>query len=205
MIAAKPAIRAIMVDVDGVLIAHPDPAGWSVHLERDLGIVPADLQRRFFALHWKDVIHGRARLHDRLAAVLAQMAPHVASEKLVDYWFANDANVDRGLLDELGLLRGRGVEVHLATVQEHERARYLWDGLGFREHFDGIHYSAALGCSKPDPAFFSRIEERTGFAPDELLLIDDVAANVEAARAAGWRAEQWTRDSTLRALLSGKA
>ena len=196
-------IRAIMVDVDGVLITNRDPAGWSAQLERDLGIAPADLQRRFFAVHWGDIIHGRARLHERLAAVLVELAPHVASEELVDYWFANDANVDRDLIEALRSLRGRGLQTHLATVQEHERAYYLWNDLRLREHFDGIHYSADLGCSKPDCAFFTRIEERTGFAPGELFLIDDMIANVEAARAAGWRAEQWTRGSSLPVLLSG--
>jgi FMN phosphatase YigB (HAD superfamily) len=30
----------------------------------------------------------------------------------------------------------------------------LRDTLRLREHFDDIHYAAALGCSKPDAAFF---------------------------------------------------
>jgi putative hydrolase of the HAD superfamily len=195
-------IKAIMVDVDGVLITHPDPSGWSVHLERDLGIAAADLQRHFFAVHWDDVVHGRAGLNERLAPVLARIAPHLECKALVDYWFANDAHVDRGLLEILRSLRGRGLAIHLATVQEHERAHYLWNDLGFREHFDGIHYSAALGCSKPDSAFFKRIEARTGFAPSEIFFIDDKIAYVEAARAVGWRAEQWNGDAALRALLS---
>jgi len=196
-------IKAIMVDVDGVLIVHPDPSGWSVRLEQDLGIAAADLQRHFFAVHWDDVVHGRARLHERLALVLADMAPHLESKTLVDYWFAQDAHVDRGLLEELRSLRGRGFETHLATVQEHERALYLWDTLRLREHFDGIHYAAALGCSKPDAAFFKAIEARTGFAPSEIFFIDDKIANVEGARAAGWRAERWNGDVRLDALLSG--
>jgi hypothetical protein len=42
-------LKAIMVDVDGVLITHPDPGGWSANLENDLGIPPALLHDRFFA------------------------------------------------------------------------------------------------------------------------------------------------------------
>ena len=36
-----------MLDVDGVLVVHPDPGGWSARLEQDLGIDPAvlDAQR----------------------------------------------------------------------------------------------------------------------------------------------------------------
>ena len=159
-----------MVDVDGVLIVHPDPSGWSVRLEQDLGIAAADLQRHFFAVHWDDVVHGRARLHDRLALVLADIAPHIESETLVDYWFAQDANFDRGLLEELRILRGRGFETHLATVQEHERANYLWDTLRLCEHFDGIHYAAAMGCSKPDIGFFKADRGPDRFCPERDFL-----------------------------------
>ena len=31
------AVKVLMVDVDGVILVHPDAKGWSVHLERDLG------------------------------------------------------------------------------------------------------------------------------------------------------------------------
>jgi HAD superfamily hydrolase (TIGR01509 family) len=37
--------------------------------------------------------------------------------------------------------------------------------------------------------------------PDEIVLVDDAAANVEAARTAGWRAHLWTGETRLRALL----
>ena len=59
---------AIMLDVDGVLITHPDGAGWTADLERDTGVSAADLQRVFFTPHWEDVVHGRAPLRERLGA-----------------------------------------------------------------------------------------------------------------------------------------
>jgi putative hydrolase of the HAD superfamily len=60
-----------------------------------------------------------------------------------------------------------------------------------------MHYSADLGVSKPDPVFFRRIAERVQRAPDDLLLIDDSLANVEAARTVGWSAIRWTADKQL--------
>ena len=67
-------IKAIMVDVDGVLKVHPDTRGWSANLERDLGVPVADLRMAFFEPHWNDVSHGRAALRDRLAPVLRCIA-----------------------------------------------------------------------------------------------------------------------------------
>jgi putative hydrolase of the HAD superfamily len=196
-------IKAIMVDVDGVLIVHPDERGWSADLERDLGIRPAKLQEAFFRRHWDDVTHGRATLRERLAPVLQDISPHVSCEELIDYWFANDGHVNDALLAELASVRAGGIEVHLATVQEHERARYLWEELDFRSSFDGLHYAAELGCSKPAASFYRSIEARTGFRPQDLFLIDDLIANVEAAVLSGWAAALWTGKATLRSLLPG--
>jgi putative hydrolase of the HAD superfamily len=194
-------IKAIMVDVDGVLLVHPDPAGWQVHLERDLGVCPEKLQRQFFQKHWSDVVCGHADLRQRLAPVLAEMVPNVTCDQLLEYWFKNDAHVNSALLNDLQLLRERSIELHLATIQEHERARFLWENLSFQSHFDGMHYSASLGSAKPDIAFFKEIEGRTGFRSDEIFFIDDKVANVEGAKQAGWTAALWTPATRLQDLL----
>jgi putative hydrolase of the HAD superfamily len=197
-------IKAIMVDVDGVLIVHPDERGWSANLERDLGIPPSKLQAAFFEPHWEDVIHDRASLRERLAPVLQCIAPHMTCDALIDYWFRNDAHMNHALLAELASIRAAGTEVHLATAQDHERARYLWEELDFRGKFDGLHYAAALGCSKPAASFYRSIEARTGFRPRDLFLIDDRIANVEAATTCGWAAALWTGKDTLRSLVPGR-
>src|ERR1700754_3295564 len=193
-------VRALMLDVDGVLIT-PRPGGWAVDMERDLGLSRAALADHFFAVHWDDVVMGRAGLHERLAPVLAKIAPHLTSERLAAYWFEKDALLDGQLLDDLAQVRAHGVALHLATVQEHLRADYIWTQLGFRERFDAMHYAAELGCGNPDPAFFARVGERTGLAPAEMLLIDDKLENVEAARAAGWGGLHWTGERRLADLL----
>ena len=195
-----PPLKALMLDVDGVLI-KPRPGGWAADLEGDLGISRAALAEHFFAVHWDDVVMGRAGLYERLAPVLAKIAPHLTSQRLAAYWFEKDAVLDQRLLDDLAELRARGLALHLATVQEHLRADYIWSSLGFRERFDAMHYAADLGCGKPDPAFFAKVAERTGFAPAEMLLIDDKAENVEAARAAGWGGLLWTGEHPLADLL----
>lgn len=193
--------KAIMVDVDGVLITHPDPRGWSANLQRDLGISAAQLQSAFFDVHWEDVVHGRAALRERLRPVLAELSPSVTVDDLLDYWFGNDAHINHALLSELGECRSGGFEVHLATVQEHERADYLWNRLDLRRRFDGIHYAAALGAAKPAPAFYRQVELATGLTGDAIFFIDDKLANVAAARACGWAAEVWTGEQTLRMLM----
>ena len=190
-----------MVDVDGVILIPPAPHGWSTHLERDLGLAPTVLQEAFFKPHFADIVAGRAGLRERLEPVLASIAPQLTAERLIGYWFEHDFHPDEDLLAALAQVRAGGFPVSLATVQEHERARYLWETRALNQRFDALHYSAELGAVKPQPEFYAVIEARTGLTAGELAFIDDKAVNVEAARERGWRAEVWTGEQTLDELL----
>ena len=196
-------MKALMVDVDGVIVVHPDPAGWSTNLKRDLGLAIELLQEKFFAPNFHDIVHGRAALRERLAPVLADIAPHLTCDQLCAYWFENDSHLDHDLLDQLAAFRARGYALHLATVQEHERAAYLWNEMGLKDRFDAIHYAADLGHAKPADGFYAAIEARTGYAPGELFFIDDKVANVQAAQARGWKAALWTGRERLADLMAG--
>jgi putative hydrolase of the HAD superfamily len=193
--------KIIMVDVDGVVITHPDERGWSANLERDLGISPNMLQQLFFEPHWDDIVRGRASLRDRLTSVLPRLSVTATCDDLIDYWFSNDAHIDDRLIAELQSLRHDGIEVHLATVQEHERANYIWERLDFQSKFDGMHYAAALGCCKPEEAFYRLVEAAVGARGDAIFFIDDRFANVAGARACGWTAALWTGEETLAQLM----
>lgn len=119
----RPAV--LMVDVDDVAVRPANSLDWSAHIERDLGIPAAALQSRFFQIHWDDVIHGRVDHRERLEVVLAEIAPQVSCKQIISYWFQDDAELDARLLAQLAAIRARGVALHLATVQEHERAANL--------------------------------------------------------------------------------
>ena len=119
------------------------------------------------------------------------------------YWFEKDGNLDHALLENLASVRAGGLKLYLATVQEHWRAYYLWNALGLSEYFDGCFHSARVGAAKPDPAYFDAVAKEVALLPEDLLLVDDSARNVDAARDAGWRAELWvTGESRLDEVLA---
>ncbi|MBN8934699.1 MAG: HAD-IA family hydrolase, partial [Rhizobium pusense] len=118
------------------------------------------------------------------------------------YWFENDARLNTQLLDELHPPRAAGKRVYLATNQEHVRAAHLVEVLGLGSYCDGVYYSAALASRKPDQAFFEKAAALSGFPPSQVLLVDDTAANIDAARACGWNAIQWHERSSLSAALA---
>ena len=58
--------------------------------------------------------------------------------------------------------------------------------------------SGAVGVNKPDPRIFEHLVERFEIDPAAALFIDDSQANVEAARAFGLSAIQFTDARALR-------
>ncbi|MFJ6327566.1 MULTISPECIES: HAD-IA family hydrolase [unclassified Rhizobium] len=192
-------MKVLMVDVDGVLVHGRPSDGLPLftHLERDLGLPLDVLRQAFFEPYWRDIVTGRDALEPRLSEVLGEIARHLPAKTLIDYWFENDSRLDHGLLEDLAALRAKGTKMFLATNQEHMRAAYLMETLQLSQRFDGIFYSAALGHQKPADAFFQLATERVGFAANEIGFIDDVEANIEAARQFGWKAMRWASGSRL--------
>jgi FMN phosphatase YigB (HAD superfamily) len=46
------------------------------------------------------------------------------------------------------------------------------------------------------------VEKRVGLTPEDMFLIDDSVANVDAALEVGWRAALWTSSARLTDLIS---
>jgi putative hydrolase of the HAD superfamily len=53
--------------------------------------------------------------------------------------------------------------------------------------FHAFYLSHELGLEKPDLISYQAVAEREGYSPENIIFVDDTLANVEAARAAGWR------------------
>lgn len=191
-------VKALMVDVDGVLVdGRPeDGLHWNTSVEEDFGFTSDTLHQQFFAPYWEPIVLGRAGLMEHLTMALQKIAPHVSPAKFVSYWFERDSRLVAPLLTALAVARSSGVRVYLATNQEHLRATYLMETLGLVEHVDGIFYSARLGAKKPDPEFFARVQAAVGLSGEEMLLIDDTRENIEAALNAGWLGLHWTKHSS---------
>lgn len=176
-----PAVRAVLWDADGVLQHQPD--GWRPMLD-DVG-GPGFAEAVFAAEG--PALRGEARLRDTLAEVLRRYPDaDVGVEDLLGLW-------ERAVLDEdamaiVGEVRAAGVLAVLATNQQDHRRVWMRDTLGVDRHFDTVFYSCEMGVVKPDPAYFHRIVGDLGLPAASVGFVDDLAANVEAARSVGLRA-----------------
>jgi HAD superfamily hydrolase (TIGR01509 family) len=85
----------------------------------------------------------------------------------------------------------------------------------YADHLEAAHacfaafevraWSGRIGMAKPDHQLFDHVREALGVAPADALFIDDHAGNVEAARACGWQAIQFTGAAQCKRQLQARA
>lgn len=200
-------MTVLVLDCDGVVLSgHPEGGRWDKHLARDFGVEPEILQTEFFRRHWRHIEIGEADLFEVLGQVWPQLGGRGDVCAMVDYWFVNGAAKDGEVLAQVDAWRAGGGKAYLGTTQEHHRARYIWETVGLKNHFDGMLYSADLGAKKPDAEYYARAHVRLPAASrGDVLFLDDLLGNVEAANAFGWRAHHFRNAEDLRAALSSSA
>ena len=67
----------------------------------------------------------------------------------------------------------------------------------FERCFDAAYFSQMMHCRKPSPEGFERIVKDQGLVPDETAFIDDIAANLEGAKAVGIHGIHLSKGSIL--------
>ena len=87
------------------------------------------------------------------------------------------------------------------TTELHTRQfRAQFDGA--LRHFRHLILSHEVGVRKPRREIYAHAQRLAGCAPQELVFIDDLPANVEGARACGWQGLVYTNAEELRRQLA---
>jgi len=90
-------------------------------------------------------------------------------------------------------LHGTGVTLHFLSNMPRLYAEHLdRTHPELMAHFHSGVYSSHVQLIKPEEAIYRLASERFGAPGHRLVLLDDIAANVNAAQAHGWKALQFT-------------
>jgi len=194
------ALRAVVFDYGMVLTGEPDPTAYAALL-RVTGLPVA----QFEPLYWAD----RSALDEgKLTGIAfwqkfmrdAGMPPNQEMVEELNRWDVrlwtteNPAMLawqlaikQRGLLT--AILSNMGDDV-LASVER----KFDWI-----HRFDVLVWRWQLGVVKPDPAIYRHMLNELAVQPEETLFIDDRLPNIEAARALGMQAIEFSTIERLRA------
>ncbi len=183
MISVKE-ITHIGIDVGGVIIPYLDNIIDS-QLARDLS-----LDRDIFDAIWRDhvvdLIIGSIDYDTFWMNIGNRLKVNVdyAKSNLITL-FQTYATENKQLIKYLLKLReDRGVMLvgMSNSIQPHSQHNY---DSGLYNLFDRVYLSNEIGFAKPDKRFFEYILHDLGIKPGEMLFIDDMACNVEAAQNIG--------------------
>lgn len=114
------------------------------------------------------------------------------------WWETIGGQID-GTVEVLDELRRRGVGLYAITNWSAEKFDLTFPRFDWLAWFDGIVVSGYERIVKPDPRIFQLLVDRHGVDPRAAVYVDDVPANVEAARAIGMTGLVFTTPEQLRA------
>ena len=190
------AIDALVFDLGGVIVAHDNSvmhralaarchAGWSA----------AQVAEATADARW-----GTGRPVRELHTELVAEAGYDGDWDAFIADFCCHLVLDESMLTFVELLATRHrVMIFSNTNQAHWRSQ-VTASAGRLGDFER-HLSYEMGHAKPSLRSFQIVAETACLPPQSMLFFDDVPANVEAARRAGFRAEVFDREANLRALL----
>jgi 2-haloacid dehalogenase len=190
-------IEHIVFDIGRVLL-HWDP---ELPFSR---LIPDETDRRWFfenvCTHEWNLEQDRGRdWREAEDLLIADHPDHEQSirafrthwHEMVPYAYDGSVEILRTLLDQ-----GRDVTMltnFAADTLQEARQRF-----SFLEEPRGVTVSADVGLLKPDRRIYDSHVASFDLEPEAILFIDDSAANVEGAKAAGWNAVLFTNPDMLR-------
>ena len=179
-------IRNIIFDIGGVLVDYD----WKTYLD-SFHFPPekAEVIARatFLSAAWSE-LDREALSIDEITAMMTAAAPQYAEDILT---------VFRGLRHTIrrrdyacGLIRslqGRGFKVYYLSNYSSHTLRQTRKALDFLPLMDGGLFSYEVKQVKPEPEIFASLLARyPDVRPEESVFFDDSAANIEAAKRAGF-------------------
>jgi putative hydrolase of the HAD superfamily len=190
---------AIIFDLGGVIVEHDN----RVLLERLAARCPApvtavDVRTLLRRQSWET----GAPIQDLHAQLIGELGYGEPWETFVADWCCHLALDPSMLAFAQQLAAANRVLLFSNTNRQH------WEHLvaasqGALAAFEA-YLSHELGKAKPAEEAFLALAERAGVDPARSIFFDDLAANVEGARRAGFQAEVFESEAQLRALLAAR-
>jgi putative hydrolase of the HAD superfamily len=112
----------------------------------------------------------------------------------VEIW----SHVDQGMLDWVRQLRAAGIKTGLLSNMPRDLVTYLRANCEWMENFVFKTFSSEVRLIKPDPAIYEHTLHGLGVSASESLFVDDREINIQAARALGMHAIQFSSIAHLK-------
>ncbi len=195
-------IEAVIFDYGGVLArtANPEPrAAW----ERDLGLAPGTLTATVHDKRsWVAAQNGSIQSDAHWQAVEGELGLSKSQLRGLRASFYSGDVLNQQLLACIDRLRQQGITLGLLSNFSTD-LRGMLEAQDLVRRFDHIAISAETGVMKPDAAAYEAILAMLALPASACAFIDDLPANVAAARALGMHGIVFEDTASCLATLKG--
>ena len=198
-------VHAVLFDYGVVLSGPPDPAAWA-RMREITGLAESAFHPAYWAprhdydrgFHTGQAYWRVAARHAGLTFTDAQIAALIDADNAL-WTGVNQPMVDWALRLQAagtptGILSNLGDEMTIGVL-----ARQPW-----LSGFDHLTWSHTLSLAKPDPAIYPHAVRGLGFAPENILFIDDREDNAAAGLAAGMQVILYTTQPAFEAEMEAR-
>lgn len=186
----KQMIKGVIFDLDGVLVSTDEMhfKAWK-RLADELGIKEFTkednkLQKGVSRLESLEVVlrKGNKKYSIEEKEAFAELKNRYYIEMLEEL---NDGAILKDVKETLAMLRRKGILIGVGSVSKN--TPMILEKTGLEEWIDEVSCGLDIINSKPDPEVFLVAAKKLGLNPRTCLVVEDSAAGVIAAKAAGMR------------------
>jgi putative hydrolase of the HAD superfamily len=140
---------------------------------------------------WGRFDRGTIEVPELAPAIAQRLGFELGEVQAVIDAVPGELEAQKETVDLLHRLHERGHRLYFLSNMPEPYAVHLESTHEFFSRFtDGV-FSSRVKLIKPEPEIFELATKRFGIEPSQTVFIDDVAKNVEMARAHGWHAIQF--------------
>lgn len=190
-------IKNIVFDIGNVIVRW---APYEVIGPIFAGENPQDLFQKMRPV-WLDLNLGKITEQEAISLLAHQL--NAPTAKLIQLFadFKEHQDLIPGSINLLQKLDKLGFSLYSITDNIKEIMQYHRTHSNFLSYFKGIIASCDIGIVKPDERIFRALLNKYKLDPAESIFIDDIAANVEGAKAIGMKAFQFTDSKSCEKML----
>ena len=173
------------------------------HLYRQLFADDEEAMERFLAEvttpAWNRALDGGRSFAEAIAELQREHPQH--HDLIAAYWHRWPEMIGEVNAETVAIareLRSRGVRVFALSDWSVETYPFIKDWLDGLQLFEDIQISGEIGMTKANPQAFRLGAQRFNIDPSKTIFIDDIAGNVDSARAAGLTGIRFTTAEALR-------
>lgn len=179
-------IKAVLFDLDGVLVNMPD--AHYLALNQALGLFGARIEEDEHYNHFNGLpsrkklteLENAGRLPSGLVEFINDIKQQYTKELIPQY-----CPPDHSKLIMMRHLKDAGIKIACCSNSIQETLHAMLKSAHLFEYFDLIIGNDEVSKAKPDPEMYILAMSRLNVTPQETLIIEDSPHGIEAARASG--------------------